>query len=146
MADHFIHELSQTIRHSPMRAALAAVVLITTTIYVCAGHEEYRVAEMGDDSASDQVDSTGEVIELTAHSAWVGEIEPMEADEEDAPATTTRVAGRERYIDAHLTHAVAVEVDSDAGNLRRVEHVSGEPERRPSGNAPVWLLGVLEGD
>ena len=140
MAYHFIHEIATTIRHSPMRAALAAVLLITTTIYVCAGHQEYRVAEIGDSSP------TAEVIDLASNPDWASEIEQVQADEEDAPATTTRVAGRESYIDARLTHAVAVVDDSDSETLRRVEQVSDETERHTSVNAPVWLLGVLQDD
>ena len=120
-----------------MRAALAAALLITTTLYVCVGGPDYRVAEIGDASSS------AEVIDLTGDPAWEAEIETVAAHEEDAPATTTRRAGRERYRDAHLTHAVAVEDDSTSDHRRRVEQVSDEVERRASGNAPVWLLGVL---
>lgn len=137
MAYHFIHELTHTIRHNPMRAAFAAVLLIATTFYVCVGYQDYRVAEMGD------VSTSAEVIDLTGDPVWGAEIETVVANEDDVPATTTRRGGHERYIDAHLTHAVAVEDDSTVEDRRRVEQVSDEAEQRASQNAPVWLLGVL---
>ena len=140
MAYHFIHELAHTIRKSPMRAALAAVLLITTTIYMCAGHQDFRVAHMGDASDS------AVVIDLTANPNWATEIEQVAADTTDAPATSTRVAGREHYMDAHLTHAVAVEDDFEAENRRRVEQISGEAEPHTAGDSPVWLMGVLQDD
>lgn len=140
MAYHYIHELTHTIRQSPMRVALAAVVLITTTIYVCAGYQDYRVSHIGDASDS------SEVIDLTANPDWTTEIEQVAADSTDAPAMSTRVAGREQYIDAHLTHAVAVEDDIQTENRRRVEQVSGEITPRTAGNSPVWLMGYLQDD
>ena len=140
MAYHFIHELTHTIRQSPMRAALAAVVLITTTVYVCAGYQDFRVAHMGDASDS------SEVIDLTGNPDWSTEIEQVAADTTDAPAISTRVAGREQYRDAQLTHAVAVEDDIQAENRRRVAQVSGEIAPHNAGNSPVWLMGFLQDD
>ena len=143
MAYHFIHELTHTIRQRPVRTALAAVLLITTTIYVCAGHQQYRVAEIGDRPSAAE---TQGVIDLSENPSWTAEIEQVVADEDDAPAMTTRVDGRERYSDARLTHAVAEEDDVEAARRTHVDLVSGESERHASDQAPVWLLGVLQDD
>lgn len=140
MAYHYIHELTHTIRHSPMRAALAAALLLTTMIYVCAGYQDFRVAHMGDASES------ADVIDLTTNPDWASEIEQVGSDTTDAPATSTRVAGREQYIDAHLTHAVAVEDDIEAVNRRRVDQVAGVIAPLTAGNSPVWLMGFLQDD
>ncbi len=140
MAYHIIHELTHTIRLSPMRAAFAAVLLISTTIYVCADYHNYRVAKIGDTATS------GQVSDLTAAHTGATEIEQVVADADDAPATTTRVEGRERYIDAHLTHAVAVEDDTDAQMRTRVEQMAGITAQRTTDAGPVWLLGIIEDD
>ena len=140
MAYQFVHELTNTIRESPGRAALAAVLLITTSIYVCVGHQEYRVAEVGDASSPE------EIVDLTANPEWSTGVEQVAADDDNAPATITRVGSRDRYIDAQLTHAVAVEEDSDKGSLRHVEQISGQAMQQNSGQGPVWLLGVLMDD
>jgi hypothetical protein len=140
MAYHFMHEFASTIRHNPVRVALAAVLLITTAIYVCADHQNFRVSLMGD--ATD----AAEVIDLTENPHWATEIEQVVSDTADAHATSTRVAGRERYLDAHLTHAVAVEDNIEAENRWRVEQVSAVKQPHTAGDAPVWLLGILQND
>ncbi len=146
MADHFIREFKDTLRQSPLRAALALVILITTTVYVCTGQGGYRVAEIG--NASEIGDSSA-AIDLASDDgnvAWVQEIEQVTTDEEDVPAVSTRVDGRDRYIDARLTHAVAVDDDISLEHQTQVIPVSGESQRRVAPHSPVWLLGVLGDD
>ncbi len=140
MAYHIFLDLVQTIRQSPIRAASAAVLLITTTVYVCTGHAPYRVAEIGDSAPA------GEVIDLTADHEWSDVIEQVSTDADEAPAITTFAGGRERYIDAHLTHADAVEDERMAALRTHVEHVSGQADRRPVSEAPVWLIGILSNE
>lgn len=138
MADHLIRELIQTLRESPLRAAAACVLLITTSVYVCTGYDDYRVAEIGDTAARDSS------IHLTALESGDEVLAPDPVSEhDDAPAMTRRVGGREQYIDARLTHAVSEEEEPSENSLTRVTPVSGVAERRSSPEAPVCLLGVL---
>ena len=140
MAYHIIHECTQTIRQSPMRAALACVLLISTSIYVCMGRQNYRVAEIGDSA------TTADAIDLTSNPDWLSDIEQVGTDPEDSPATTTHVNGREQYIDARLTHAVA-EIEETADPIpSQVEQVSAVTPQRAVDQSPVWLLGVLNDD
>lgn len=140
MAYHFIHECTQTIRQAPIRAAIAGVLLITTTLYVCTGHQNYQVAEIGETSAST------DVLDLTGNPDWLSDIEQVSADADDSPATTTQVDGRERYIDARLTHAVAEVDEAEGTRHQQVEQVSAVAAIPPASQAPVWLLGVLHDD
>ncbi len=140
MAYHIIHECTQTIRQSPMRAALACVLLMTTSIYVSMGRQNYRVAEIGDSA------TTADAIDLTSNPDWLSDIEQVEADADDAPATTTPVDGREQYIDARLTHAVAEIEETENPIHSQVEQVSDVTPQRPVDQSPVWLLGVLKDD
>lgn len=138
MAYQLIRELIQTLRESPMRAAAACVLLITTTVYVCTGHDDYRVAEIGEAAAGNGT------IDLASLESWDDEAEYSPVSEEtDAPATTRRVDGRDQYIDARLTHAVSEEEEPSENKLTRVTPVSGVAVRRTAPEAPVWLLGVL---
>ena len=140
MADHLILQLKETIRQSPLRAALAFVILITTTVYVCTGHDGYRVAEIGEGSPT----VTGsDVTSSDQNVDWEQEIDRVSADEDDAPAVSTRADGRDQYIDARLTHAVAEEDDASLAHPTRVIPVSGEVQHRPASESTVWLLGVL---
>ncbi len=141
MAYHFIDECTQTIRQSPMRAALACVLLITTTIYVCTGHQHYSVAEIGATPAA-----SADVTDLTSNPDWLTDIEQVGTNADDAPATTTPVDGREQYMDARLTHAVAEMDDAEQVRLRQVEQVSGATPHHSVDQSPVWLLGVLKDD
>ncbi len=135
MAYRVISETVDTIRQSPVRVALSLILLITTTVYVCFENDGYSVAEIGDSTSFD------EAVDLTSGEA--GEFAQVSADEDDAPATTTNVDGREKYIDAHLTHAFVEEDVAAASNRVRVTPVSREVVSSPSDSAPVWLLGVL---
>ena len=138
MAYQLIRELIQTLRESPMRAAAACVLLITTTVYVCTGHDDYRVAEIGEAVAGSGT------IDLASLESWDDEVEysPVSEDTE-APATIRRVDGRDQYIDVRLTHAVSEEEELSESSPTRVTPVSGIAVRRSSPEAPVWLLGVL---
>ena len=140
MAYHIIHECTQTVRQSPMRAALACVLLITTSIYVSMGRQNYRVAEIGDSS------TPADVIELTSNPDWLSDIEQVGTDDELSPATTIPVDGRERYIDVRLTHAVVEMDDAEDVQHGQVEQVAGVTPSAPVDQAPVWLLGVLKDD
>ncbi len=137
MAYQLIRELIQTLRESPMRAAAACVLLITTTVYVCTGHDDYRVAEIGETA------SRSGAIDLASLESWDDEVEHSLESEEEAPATTRRVDGRDQYIDVRLTHAVSEEEELSESSPTRVTPVSGVAVRRSSPEAPVWLLGVL---
>ncbi len=140
MAYHIIHECTETIRQSPMRAALACVLLITTSIYVSMGRQNYRVAEIGDST------TTADAIDLTSNPDWLTDIEQVGTNADDAPATTIQTDGRERYIDAQLTHAVAEVDDAEEVRHGQVEQVAGVTPPGPAAQAPVWLLGVLKDD
>jgi hypothetical protein len=140
MAYHIIHECTQTIRQSPMRAALACVLLITTSIYVSMGRQNYRVAEIGDST------TTADAMDLTINPDWLQDIEQVGTDPEDLPATTTHVDGHEQYIDARLTHAVAEINEAEDPTDSQFEQVSGVIPQRPVDQSPVWLLGVLNDD
>lgn len=140
MAYHIIHECTLTIRQAPVRAALACILLITTTLYVCTGHQNYRVAEIGETSAST------DPIDLTSNPDWLSDIEQVSTDPDDTPATSTQTDGREQYIDARITHAVAEVDEATEGQHRRVEQVSAVTPPRPADQAPVWLLGILHDD
>jgi hypothetical protein len=135
MAYRWKSETAETIRQSPVRAALALVLLITTTVYVCFESDGYRVAEIGETTSFE------EVVDLT--SGEQSEFVQVSADEDDAPATTTNVDGRETYIDARLTHAFVEEAEADATHRLRVTPVSREVASQSQDIAPVWLLGVL---
>lgn len=140
MAYHFLRELTDTFRQSPVRAALASVLLIASTLYVCVGHDQYSVVEIGETT------SPGNVIDLALDQDGQAGIEQVSAAEEDVPATSIRDGERIQYIDARLTHAVAEEEEPLARHRARVEQVSGQTERGSSDNDPVWLLGILIDD
>lgn len=138
MAYRAISETMETIRQSPIRVALALVLLITTTVYVCFENDGYHVAEIGETTSFD------EAVDLTSEDA--GEFVQVSADDEDAPATTENVDGRETYIDAQLTHAFVEQSDEEASHRVRVTPVSREVVSQPADSAPVWLLGVIVED
>lgn len=138
MAYRVISETVETIRQSPVRVASALLLLITTTVYVCFVNDGYSVAEIGETTSFD------EEVDLTSESA--DEFVQVSADEEDSPATTTNVDGREKYIDARLTHAFVEESEEDTSHRVRVTPVSQEVVSSPAVGEPVWLLGVLEED
>lgn len=138
MAYRVISETVETIRQSPVRAALALLLLITTTVYVCFENQGYSVAEIGETTSFD------EVVDLASEEA--DEFVQVSADEDDAPATTTNVDGRETYIDVRLTHAFVEENEEATSHRVRVTPVSQEVVSYPADSAPVWLLGVLVDD
>lgn len=138
MAYRVISETLETIRQSPVRVAMALVLLITTSVYVCFENDGYHVAEIGETTSFD------EAVDLTSEDA--DEFVQVSADEDDAPATTENVDGREKYIDARLTHAFVEQSEEEISHRVRVTPVSREVVSRPSDSDPVWLLGVLAED
>ena len=137
MAYQLTMQFTEVIRQSPLRAALACVLLITTSVYVCVGQDGYRVAEIG------EADSSESAIDLTSYDGPGEGIDQVSTDEEDAPAVATRVGSREQYIDAQLTHALVEEDVSAISHRIRVTPVSGESKQGATDGSPVWLLGVL---
>ena len=141
MADHIIHELTESIRQRPFRAAAAFVLLITSTVYLYSGYGSYRVAEIGESASSDQT------FGLSASEEFGDDIEQVLADEEDALAVSSRVGERDQYVDARFTHAVASEDEAAVAGRDTVTPVSYQAVRSASSaSSPVWLLGVLVDD
>lgn len=140
MAYQLKFEFAESIRQSPVRTALALLILITTSVYALVAHDGYRVAEIGETNPSESP------IDLAAHQTWADGSEPLTSDEEEIPATATQVGDRQQYIDARLTHAVVEEDDTTAAKRLRATPVSAESVRHSSTDSPVWLLGVLLDD
>lgn len=150
MAYQFVFDVRETVRQSPVRVVAALVLLVATSLYFFTADQSYRVAELGAGSQS------ANVTDLTQSTPWETEVSLISADDADphhAPAWVRRSEGREQYIDAQLTHAVA---EGDATQDSRVAHiipVSGQyrsspavKDRPEAGTEPVWLTGVVVED
>lgn len=133
-------QFADSIRQSPVRAALALLILISTSVYVFVAHDGYRVAEIG------EANSPESLIDLATHHAAAEGREQLTAEEEAIPAVSTYVGDREQYIDARLTHAVVEEDDTTAATRLRATPVSAVSAGHSPTDPPVWLLGVLIDD
>lgn len=140
MAYQLKFEFAESIRQMPVRAALALLILITTSVYIFVANDRYRVAEIGETNATEPA------IDLAAHQTWADDSQQLIAEEEAVPAIATQNGDREQYIDARLTHAVVEEYEAAAATRLRATPVSAETRQLSSSDSPVWLLGVLIDD
>lgn len=136
MARYIIQEPLRTVREKPVRAAMAALLLLTTAIYVCTDHTRIPVAEIGEE--------TTPIIDLTDQiNSQYDPIEQVSVDDSESPATATRVEGRDRFQDSRVVTAIAELSDDEKTYQTRVQPVSGQATRSGRAQKPVWLLGKL---
>lgn len=136
MARNLIQDLIQTVRNQPVRSALAALVLIATTIFVCTDHSGTPVSEIGEE-VTPSLDLTGEGL------SFDNSIEQAAADDSDVVASVTRIEGHDRFRDSSVVPAIAELSDEEKSHQSRVQTVSGQTRSRGSDQKPVWLLGKL---
>lgn len=136
MARYLIQELLRTVREKPVRAAMSALLLLTTAIYVCTDHTRIPVAEIGEE--------TTPVIDLTDQiSSQEYPIEQASVDDSESPASAIRIDGRDRFQDSRVVAAIAELSDDEKTHQTRVQSVSGQTTRSGRAQKPVWLLGKL---
>lgn len=129
MARNLIQDLIQTLRNQPVRSALAALLLLGTTIYVCTDHSGPSVAEIGEDATPSFDLSDG---------SFDSSIEQASAVESD---DVVRNGGRMQ--DSQVVAALAELSDEEKSHQSRVQPVSGQTRNRDVSQKPVWLLGKL---
>jgi hypothetical protein len=135
MARNLIQDLLQTLRNQPVRSALAALLLLATTIYVCTDHSGTPVSEIGEE-ATPTLDASDD------SDGFDPSIEQASVDETEA-ASLTRIDGRDRFHDSQVVAALAELSDEEKSQQARVLPVSGQIRGRGSNQKPVWLLGRL---
>lgn len=130
----YFQETYHTIRDNPVRAAAAALLLLSATIYVCWQPSEVSVAEMGEEYSD--VFDLGDPPETS--------IDLVSTEDSEEPATVKRVAGRDQYHDSQVVAAISeITTDSDSPRQTWITPVSGQSNTSSSSEKPVWLLGVL---
>lgn len=136
MARHLIHELVRTVREHPIRASLAALLLLTTTVYVTTDHSRIPVAEVGEEAVP--------LVDLTEEdSEWTSPIQQASASELAEAPSVVRDDLDQNSPDSQVVPAVAHLSYRQFSQRTRVQPVSGQLSHQESAQKPVWLLGVL---